>query len=168
VLEKKAHRERASLIVSIVAVVIALGSALFSLLQTRVSMRALAINEQLLELNYLPSVEVTYSDHRINTVNKGKTNLLIWGDRLSDQQPVMEKDPRLVTPGGSYYILAETFEREVMQKFPDGSDTFVPFEVYIQTENTKKYMVKAQLLVKMKSGVPEIHCQTLSISPWEG
>jgi hypothetical protein len=76
---------------------------------------------------------------------------------------VVEREPRLITPGGNYYILAQSFEEEIKARFQDG-DHWVPFEAYIAAENAKKYVVKAVLLVKMKAGQPQIHCQTTSIS----
>ena len=127
------------------------------------------INQNLLDLHLQVSVEITYSNKRINTINKGQTNLFLWGTRLNNDAKTLEKQPRLVTPGGSYYILANDLDTELKQKLPKDQDVWVPFEVYLSNQNSKKYIVKCLLLSKLVNGEVTIHAQTLSINPgdWE-
>jgi hypothetical protein len=70
------------------------------------------INENLLNLNYFPSVEVAYTpeNKRIQIYNKGNSNVWLWGTKYMNTKPNIKDKPVLITPNGSYHILAEKFE----------------------------------------------------------
>lgn len=125
------------------------------------------INERLLNLNYFPEVEITYDTGRkvINVVNRGKSGLLLWGDKLDGQQKRIESRPEWIAPGGLYYIHADATEQEVRQKLgPNSSGREASFDIYIQTENLKKYTVKGLFIFRTVNGSVVVDAQTLSVA----
>jgi len=123
-------------------------------------------------LNYDVSVEVTFDSQlkRINIANKGRTNLMLWGDKLADQKPLIEKSGRLIVPGGSYYILADTFYTELASKLANGGSMTIPFILYLKNEQGKEYVVTTQFNASISNGVISIHAQTTSTTQasWDG
>jgi hypothetical protein len=126
------------------------------------------INENLLDLNYVPEVTITYGAKQINILNGGKTSVTLWGNKLDNEPKDFEGPPRIIAPGAFYYIPAGKFEQEVVAKLGPHGQAFVPFDVYIETENHRKYTVKGLFLCKTVKGSLSVRAQTLSImaSDW--
>ncbi len=95
------------------------------------------INENLLNLNYFPSIEVAYTPKkkRLQIYNKGNSNIWLWGTKYMDTKPNIKDKPVLITPNGSYYILAEKFESIVKTQVGKDGETFVPFDLFIEDSN---------------------------------
>jgi hypothetical protein len=149
----------------------ATAATLTSLQQTTEKMNT-AIQRQTALLTEV-SVEITYdaAQKRINVTNKGNANLEMWGNKLDIGPRSIEKEPRIITRGSFYYIIADSFYNEALSKFSPGSDHFVPFEVYFRSDDGTEYVATCKMLVKSIKGSAnienrlEIHTQTTSISP---
>ena len=137
-----------------------LGALYIGLKQSDISVKQNEINQTLLDLNYSPSVEITYSDKRINIVNKGKTNLRTWGSQLNNGIRSIDKEGRLVTPGGSYYLFFEHVEQQLKKALEASDYVTVPFEVYFEAENGTKYVVRSLIGARTIGGKMEVFTQT--------
>lgn len=125
------------------------------------------INKNLLNLNYIPSIEITYNhaENRLNIWNKGKTNVYLWGTKFNEEEINIGEKGFLIVPGGFYYLFAEKMEKEILNKMDQNNERFFSLELFIKGVEEKKYIIRNQLLVKMiNSNVVNIHTQTLSIS----
>ena len=124
------------------------------------------INENLLNLNYFPSVEVAYTpeNKRIQIYNKGNSNVWLWGTKYMNTKPNIKDKPVLITPNGSYHILAEKFESLIKTQIGKDGETFVPFDLFIEDSNKTKYVVNNQLYYRVENNKVSIHSQTKSIS----
>lgn len=123
------------------------------------------INEKLLNLNYIPSLEVAYTSHnkRILIYNKGNSNIWLWGTKYLNTKPKFRNEPVLITPGGSIHILAEKFKDLIKELIGNDGEKLIPFELFIESSNNVKYIVKNRLLCIVKNNEVSIHSQTLSI-----
>ena len=121
------------------------------------------INQNLLDLHYALSIEVTYQDGRIIIYNKGQSNIFLWGDKIGEK-PSIEQRPRLITPAGSYYLLTAELEQKARPALGNNGKAEIPFEIYITDEKQRKFVVNCQFYLITLSGVFSIHTQTLGIS----
>jgi hypothetical protein len=121
--------------------------------------------EKQLALLYDLSVAVTFDQNlkRIILLNNGRTNLYVWGDQLNRGKRVMEAKPRIITPGGSYYIIADSFYEELGRKLPKGSQDTVPFDVFVRNEVGDSFLVESQFFATWYNDLLTIHTQTTSI-----
>jgi hypothetical protein len=121
--------------------------------------------EKQLALLYDVSVAVTF-DHnlkRIVLVNNGRTNLYVWGDQLNRGKRVMETKPKMITSGGSYYIIADSFYEELGRKLPKGSKDTVPFDLFVKNEVGDSFLIESQFFATWYNDLLTIHTQTSSI-----
>jgi len=121
--------------------------------------------EKQLALLYDVSVAVTF-DHnlkRIILVNNGRTNLYIWGDQLNRGNRVLEAKPKMITPGGSHYIIADSFYEELGRKLPKGSKDMIPFDVFIKNEVGDSFIIESQFFATWFNDLLTIHTQTSSV-----
>jgi len=116
-------------------------------------------------LNYDVAVEVTFDNQvkHVNISNKGRTNVYVWGDKLDQQNPVLEKKGKMIAPGGYYYIIADTFYQELAKKLPHDSQRTVPFKVFLRNENGDEFIVECQFFADWNTGPLAIRTQTTSI-----
>jgi hypothetical protein len=120
-----------------------------------------------LALNYAVSVEITFDvgQQRVNIHNNGNTDITLWGDRLDNQPPVYEKDPKIITHGGFYYVLAGTLYDELRGKLAAGSKATFPFEVYMKDAKGQKYMARCVFVADHGFIPMQVHAQTTSVVP---
>ena len=130
-----------------------------------IGLRQNQINEKLLNLNYIPSLEVAYTSHdkRIQIYNKGNSNIWLWGTKYLNTKPNIKNEPVLITPGSSYHILAEKFENLIKELIGKDGEKFIPFDLFIESSNNVKYIVKNRLLCIVKNNEVSIHSQTINI-----
>ena len=128
----------------------------------RIGLTQNKINQKLLNLNYIPSVEVNYENKQINVINKGQTNLFLWGTQLADAEKSLESASRLVTPNGSYYLLTDKLEAKIIKNIGANGQEVIPLNIFIETQNEKKYVIKVLLFIKVREGDIKIHTQTTS------
>jgi len=121
--------------------------------------------EKQLALLYDVSVAVTFDQNlrRIILANNGRTNLYVWGDQLNRGKQVMEAKPKMVTPGGSYYIIADSFYEELGRKLPKGSKDTIPFDVFIKNEVGDSFVIESQFFAVWYNDLLTIHTQTSSV-----
>lgn len=115
-------------------------------------------------LNYAVALEITFDSGavRINFVNKGKTNLYLWGIKV-DGNVALEKEPRLITPQGAYFISAADLRKQISETLPKGTGRLIPFDVYVKTTKGKPYVINNYLAVSWDADVLKINCQTTSV-----
>jgi len=128
-----------------------------------IGFRQTQINENLLNLNFIPSVEIAYSNGRLQIYNKGMQNIWFWGTKFDDESPTIEKDPRLITPGGFYYIFGDRLERRIKSKIGEDGEIRFPFELFLESSNKIRYIIRNQLFCIAKKGQIYINSQTLAL-----
>jgi len=123
-----------------------------------------AIQRQLGILSQV-SLAITFDigQRRINITNNGNQNLELWGNRLADQKPTIDNEPRIIPRGGYYYLLAGNFYKEATEKLKDKPESFIPFEVYLKDDTGSEFVAKSQFLAQWDGGVLQLHSQTTSI-----
>jgi hypothetical protein len=153
----------------LVALYIGLKQTEISGKQTEISAKQTEISKALLDIPFTVSVEVTYDagTKRFNIFNKGQTNLFLWGTRLGDSPRSMDKEPRLIAPGGSYYLLAQSIESDTIAKVGQSGELRGNLEIYVTSQNSTKYVVTTIVFAEVIAGTCTIHTQTTSIKPEE-
>lgn len=108
------------------------------------------INENLVKLEFFPSIEVIFDleEKRIRIYNKGRQNLYLWGTELNNNGRVMETQPRLVSIGGHYYLNAKKLLPEDVEGLDQNQRHEEILELYIESEDGKKYKVKTAFIFK--------------------
>lgn len=153
----------------VAAIYIGLKQAEISRRQADISEAQTQISKGLADLPFVVSVEVAYdsSQKRINIVNKGQTNIYLCGTKLGGSAKTVEKEPRLITPGGYYYILAEILESQIHAHSAQNADVKGELEIYLTSQNGIKYVVRTIVVGEKRGDKIAIHTQTTSISPEE-
>ncbi len=151
----------------IAAICIGFKQAKISNRQADISEMQTTISRSLADLPFVVSTDVTYdqSTKRINIYNKGQTNIYLWGTKVGSGSKVMETDPRLITPSGSYYLLAESVESDLSKALDGQSEVKGLLTIYLTSQNDIKYIVSTVVLGKLSDNQLTIHTQTTSIRP---
>jgi hypothetical protein len=126
-----------------------------------IGVRQNQINGQLLDLNFRLSLEITYDKGRLNVFNKGRENVWLWGSQFGDYPMDIGETARLIVPGGHYYILTDRLQAIMHKRIGTNTDSFFPWNIFIATENGRRYIAKTLLLVKIVGGEMTVHTQTL-------
>ncbi len=137
--------------------------------QIEISNRQTEISESLAKLPYIVSVEIIYNadTKKLNIYNKGQTNIYLWGTKLGDESQNVEEEPRLITPGGFYYLLADTLESNLLKSIGENGEAKEVLEIYITNLNATKYVISTIIFAKTMKGQLTIHTQTTPIKPQE-
>ena len=153
----------------IAAIYIGLKQVEISKRQADISEIQTMISKSLADLPFVVSVEITYdpSTKRLNVINKGQTNIYFWGTKLGEGPKLIESEPRIITPSGSYYLLAESLEGNFRKAIGRNSEVRGTFNIYLTSQNDVKYVVSTILLGKLVGEQLMIHTQTTSIRPHE-
>ncbi|MGA7181404.1 MAG: hypothetical protein WBX11_17715 [Thiobacillaceae bacterium] len=149
------------------AVVIGFKQVKISNRQADISERQNTISRGLADLPFVVSPEITYDQNskRLNICNKGQTNFYLWGTRVGDGAKVIEQEPRLITPGGFYYLLADSIEDDLRKALGKQSEVKGLFTIYLTSQNDVQYVVSTIILGKLNGAELTIHTQTTSIRP---
>jgi hypothetical protein len=131
----------------------------------RIGITQTAINQKLYDMNFNVATEVTYdsNEKKLNVFNKGRENIWLWGNKLDSGPKSIEKEGRLITPGGFYYVLAASMEKEVLEKVGTNGELRVPFDVYLKDGLQRPYIAKVILFIQVAEGKLAVHTQTVSI-----
>jgi len=126
------------------------------------------INQQLLDLNFRPSIEVTSEREKLNIYNKGRDNVWLWGAQFNDEPKLIEPSGRLITPDSFYYLFSNKLNEMVNNSLGKNGDANYPFNLFISTTNGKKYTVNLLLYIRVIDGNISINTQTLGFveSDW--
>jgi hypothetical protein len=151
------------------AIYIGLKQAEISKRQADISEVQTNISKSLADLPFVVSVEVAYdaTQRCVNIANKGQTNIYLLGTKLGESRRVLEKEPRLITPGGFYYLLAETLEGQLRAAQGPSPDIKGVLEIYLTSQNDVKYVVRTIIIGERRNDTVAIHTQTTSIRPDE-
>lgn len=124
-----------------------------------------ALHDELV-LNYAVSIALTYDESRpsLDLHNEGKTNLFLWGDKLDEQPPSIEKEPRIIAPGGFYFIHATDFKRQVIDRQPKGLPYRATLYLYLKSANGKKYVAKSYLIIRWEGETAKVDTQMISVT----
>jgi hypothetical protein len=130
-----------------------------------IGLKQTSINQSLYEMHFTPSIAVVWNqeEKRLRIVNTGKENIWLWGTRFGNEQKVLEKEARLITPGTYYYFFAEHIEQEILAKVPPDKDQMIDFAIYIKDGAGRPHTAKVILLVRVSGGKVKIHTQTTAI-----
>jgi hypothetical protein len=98
--------------------------------------------------------------------NRGNTNLEIWGFKLNNEPDVFYRTPVMLTRGGSDYIMDAQFYNSLSQTLKrDGSETRIPVEINLRTNDKTEYVATCQLVVIWQNGKFLYHTQTSAVNP---
>lgn len=109
------------------------------------------------------SVDLLYdsANKALNIVNRGGTNVYLWGDRLQGW-PKSVDAPRTITPnGGAYHIWADRMAQALLQKLGNNGQDRIPFELYVSDEGNKKHIINYIFWVRIRDGVITIETQNM-------
>lgn len=111
-----------------------------------------------------PSLDVTFDPspgrEAFNFLNRGSTNLYVWGTKLDDGPQSIDA-PRVVTPGGSYHIWAQQVAAEMRQKLGARGEERVSLEIYASLEDERQFVLTYQLWVRISNGHLTIETQNM-------
>jgi hypothetical protein len=140
--------------------------ALTLLAAVMIGLKQNEINEHLLNLNYYPELAITYDQatKRILITNEGKASVLFWGDKLGSAAKDIGKDSRVITPGSFYYLLTDKLQPYLLNLKSQSDDSYLLFDIFIESEDHKRYTVKNLLFFKPENGSFAIHTQTLYVA----
>ncbi len=130
-----------------------------------VGLKQYEINEKLLELQYQPSVEIAMADgERLHVNNKGSHSIWLWGTEVESCSKEVEKNPRLITPGGYYYIPADNLKKLVRERLKGDGELWLNSRFFFTTSNDRKYLVRNIFYCTVSKGAITIHSQTIGIT----
>jgi hypothetical protein len=115
-----------------------------------------AIARQQYALNYVPQIAVVYdsTNEMLQVVNRGKTNIEVWGGKLGNEAELIKDKPTIVAPDTyeGYYTVKENLTRDaVLRGTSDGFATY-DGKAFIRTLDNKKYIVSYKIRLNMVAG----------------
>jgi hypothetical protein len=161
--------------------------------QIQIASKQNDINQNLLNLDYTPSIVVTYVEPNRNKsnldieshfgrwqiLNVGKGNIFIkyvFLDFSSDKSlvPVYLQDKefmmgsgKFIASSGSDYFWADsafTYIEQFKSKVPNGG-SYIPLEIDLQNGDGKKYVAKGVFVIRTYNGVVQTSVDIISILP---
>jgi hypothetical protein len=118
----------------------------------------IGLSQKQLELNYLLSVDLIYAGDQLQIWNRGKTNIYLWGNKYGDSSD-FAKEPMTITPTSSYYLLTNILQSAIYKQLGQNGEAKVPFDLYFESEDNKKYVMHNTLWEIVKDGKIEIRTQ---------
>jgi len=132
-----------------------------------VGIKQYQINKQLIELQHQPSVEVATTPDQLQVFNKGSSSLWLWGTHVDHSPKTIEREPRLITPQGFYYIPLASLKAGVIGRVGSNGEERLSLMLYIKTTDGRKYVVQNILLCLVQAGQVSVHSQTVGIEHQE-
>lgn len=132
-----------------------------------VGLKQYEINEKLVELQYQPSVEIAIAGNQLQVHNKGVHNIWLWGTEIESSSRSIEKDPRLITPGGFYYIPTEKLQKLVQERLKGDGELRLNAMFFVKGAHDRKYTVRNVFYCTVVKGVVSVRAQTIGISSEE-
>jgi hypothetical protein len=144
-------------------------AATMSTLQSTTQTMSDSLQKQL-GLFYDVSLIVMYnSDTKVMAFqNNGRTNVVLWGISslfLNKAPVIVAKEGRVLVPNGVYSISLPELYTEISGRYPVGSTTLVPFEVYVKNERQEEFVVHCKTGVTWDKDKLVLTTQLVSISP---
>lgn len=122
------------------------------------------INQSLLDLNYLPAVNVFISDdrHQLITENRGQSNIWLWGNKY-DGVISMEDEPKIITQLSYYYIPTQKLENSLKEEIGANGKIDKDYYTFLTTSNEKPYVIKTIFKFEIEDNVISTRSQTVGI-----
>jgi hypothetical protein len=125
----------------------------------------LELEKKRLALEYAVSATIIYQDQRLVIINRGRTDLSVWGTVYGDKPVTVDKEPRVIAPNDNYYLFAEQLERQMTESLGDNASGTTPCYVFVTSSDSKKHTINYILLGKKDAnGVLTIHTQNLGVT----
>ena len=107
-----------------------------------------------LGLNFSVALEVSFDNqqNRVYLVNRGRTNLYIWGIKVDGAKPMMDSSAKLLAPGSQYYFPGSVVSSGAGSNVPDGSHRLFPFFAFVKNDNGVEFVVESTLFGEWKNG----------------
>jgi len=114
------------------------------------------IARQQYALNYAPQIAPIYnaSDDELELLNKGKTNIEIWGGKVATEPMILRDKPVIIAPETfeGYYNFKKNMARDTeVQRSHDGI-MLVDCKALIRTLDHKRYVLFYKVRLTMKDG----------------
>lgn len=79
-----------------------------------------ALQDQL-DWNFADALQCSYgtNDEQAHLLNRGKTDLFVWGSKIDGQRPVMQHQPSLIALGATYILDISSSSKGVLEKMPE-------------------------------------------------
>ena len=125
------------------------------------------INQQLLEMNFIPSVEVVLENHQLMFRNSGKDNVWLCGQRFGAFPPLLEPEPTIMVVGATSASMdSAAFEQFVMTHVPPDTEkeSRTPYTLYIRAADGKYYDINNTILVRSKESAKDVRLLQHSIT----
>lgn len=128
-----------------------------------VGIKQYQINKQLIELQHQPSVEVATTEDQLHILNKGSNSIWLWGSHVDHSPKTIEKEPRLITPHGFYYIPLAALKASVLRRVGTGGQERLTLSLFVSTADKRKYVIRNVLLCVVAAGQVSVHSQTVAV-----
>jgi len=130
-----------------------------------IGIRQNSLNRLLINLQYAPSVEVSYDKGQIQILNKGSYNIWLHGAYIDGGSQDVLDSPRLITPGGFYWIPAQPFIDFILPKL-DSKGTSRPIvDFHVNTADERSFIIRTSFYCISQGTGLEIRPQTLAHIP---
>jgi hypothetical protein len=115
-----------------------------------------AIARQQYALNYAPEVATIYdaTAEQMEIINKGKTNIEVWGGKVGNEPVLLRDKPVIVAPETyeGYYTMKDRLTVDAISTgIFDGSVTY-DCAAFIRTLDDKRYIVSYRVRLVMEAG----------------
>jgi hypothetical protein len=139
-----------------------------SLVAVKGTMEAMntALQKQL-ALFYDVSITAVFDQEKkgLTFINNGRTNISIWGFKIGEDAPSIEKEGRTIAPGAAYKVDGAAMYDSIIARFPRPMDGLIPFEVYAKNERGEEFIAHDYLGLHWVKDVGLLNTQTTSITP---
>jgi hypothetical protein len=118
----------------------------------------------------LPFIVFLYKDHRLEINNTGQAEFLLWGTKLGDGPPEIEKEPRVVPRlPYNYFLYGDRLEPFITQLMGPSPTIQVPLLLYAETKGIK-FVTTCLIYARQVDGKLMIDTQNLGsqVGGWPG
>jgi hypothetical protein len=117
-----------------------------------------------LSLNYEVSVGLVLNraDWMLSVINRGCTNITVWGQKIAADQRHMLSSPLTITPGEAQDLDFTSFFEKLAGKLPTGGKvTTIPITIFLRSENGQEYTAECPIDTRrLMSGNNIVQCKT--------
>ena len=117
------------------------------------------LSKEELALNCAPMINLVHVNNQFQVWNRGKTVIMLWGNKYGDMAPDMNDPPVSITPQDYSYYATDNTKELILSHLGNNGEAWVPLEIFISTANNQKYVVHYRLWEIVKDGQITIHTQ---------
>jgi len=135
----------------------------------KIGKKQLEVSQQDIALKYDVSIDVIYADKKFQIFNKGNANISLWGTKLGDGPRLIENKPRMISPGGNYYLVGDQWEKDMLTRLKSDDETSGPLQLYLKDGLQREAVLDCMLWVVTKGGAITVHTQNVGVQlrPWQ-